>query len=130
MQRCPLCDRNNRVVVKGVYLNEGKHELYPDMGYSFCNCHDLFYTRKENLVDPFSYEPIDGVITAPDIFFVEWGNDPYLYPHWNPRKYEILWDMNSLVAYLMKQGYRITSAIRDFDVASKTPQHFHITVRK
>lgn len=118
------------MVVKGVYIDSVKRELYPDLGYSFCNCRDIFYTRKENVTEPFSYEPVDGVITAPDVFFCDWGQDPYTTFHWNIRKYEILWDMHSLVQYLKEQGHNVLEYYRDFDVTSKTPQHFHIKVSK
>ena len=131
MQNCPLCKRPNRIVVKGVYVNKDKHELHPDMGYSFCNCHDIFYTRPENLfVDRQTIIP-DGdeiTIAQPDPFFVEWGNDPYKWPHWNVRKYEILWDMYALVDYL-KPSHDVIDYYREFDIHSKTPQHFYIKAK-
>lgn len=128
LQRCPLCMRDNRIVVKGVFVKDGKHETHPDAGYSFCNCRSIFYTKHENVWDEFVYEPINGVITAPDVFFVEWGNNPYTFPFWDIRKYRILWDMDSLCEYLEEIGYKVISRRRDFDVASKTPMHFHIEV--
>jgi hypothetical protein len=132
MQDCPLCGRSNRIVVKGVYVKDDKAELYPDMGYSFCNCRAIFYTRPENVTEPFQLVP-DGkevTITQPDPFFVEWGQNPYTFTHWNPRRYQILWDMESLVEEFLSMGWRVFSYYRDFDVNSKTPQHFHIHVRK
>lgn len=126
MQRCPLCDRNNRMVVKGVYLRDGKRELYPDMGYSFCNCKDIFYTRKENIIEPVKQEP--SLISQPDPFFCQWDLDPYDF-HWDIRKWEILWDMHSLVEELKRTGHEVIDYWRDFDVASKTPRHFHIRIK-
>jgi len=117
------------VVVKGVYKMGDKIELQPDMGYSFCNCRDIFYTRKENVLDPISYEPDeDGMISLPDPYFA-WP-DPYQFYGWNVRRYEILWDMDSFCDYLREQGYQVLSAERDFDLYSSTPQHFHIKVKK
>src|SRR3990167_4604393 len=49
MQDCPLCGRANRMVIKGACRYDGKIELYPDIGYSFCNCKNIFYTRYENI---------------------------------------------------------------------------------
>ena len=118
MQECPLCGRLNRMVVKGVY---GNGELYPDIGYSFCNCKSIFYTRKENVTEPVEYAEKDGIISAPDPFFCEWDTNPYTFKYWNPRKYEILWDMES---YCVHIGGK--ECWRNFNVASETPQHFHV----
>jgi len=128
MQDCPLCGRSNRMVVQGQYIHNGKTQLYPDIGYSFCNCKAIFYTRKENVTDPINYDPDqNGIITLPDPFFA-WPN-PYDFQYWNPRKYEILWDMYALCENLDEQGINVVSVERDFDVNSKTPQHFHIKVK-
>jgi len=131
IQDCPLCGRSNRIVVKGIYRKDDKSpiEFYPDMGYSFCNCKAIFYTRPENVTDPVSYEPDEnGIITLPDPFFA-WPN-PYDFLYWNVRKYEIIWDMHSLVNHLKDMGYEVISYWRDFDLDSKTPQHFHIKVKQ
>jgi len=132
MQECPLCGRSNRMVVKGVYTYEGKSEIYPDMGYSFCNCKAIFYTRPENVTEPFILIPEgdEVIISQPDPFFVEWGNDPYSFIYWNPRKYRALWDMESLVDSLPEMGYEVIDYERDFNVHSLTPQHFHIRARR
>jgi hypothetical protein len=128
MQDCPLCGRSNRVVVKGLFVCGDKAETHPDMGYSFCNCRAIFYTRPENILSPVSYNPDEnGMITLPDPFFA-WP-DPYQFLHWDVRKYQIIWDMESLVEELRLAGDEIISYHRDFDVHSKTPQHFHIKVR-
>lgn len=129
MQECPFCGRQNRIVMKGVYKEGEKVELCPDMGYSFCNCKDIFYTREENLTEQVIPEPDEnGVLTYPDPFFA-WP-DPYQFHYWNVRKYKILWDKDGLCEELKNKGYEIVSATRDFDPNSKTPQHFHIKVKK
>lgn len=112
------------MVVKGVYVRDGKTEKYPDMGYSFCNCKSIFYTKPENVVEKHSYEPQNGTISAPDVFFVQWDVNPYDFEFWNPRKYQILWDMQSLCDEVGG-----IECWRDFDVHSKTPKHFHIKVK-
>lgn len=149
MQPCPLCGRLNRMVVKGVYVKGDKVELYPDMGYSYCNCKSIFYTKLENIVqqnvgfqnykEPLRelervFEAIPSgdtiLIVAPDPFFCEWGQDPYSFHHWDPRKNFILWDMESLCDEARAIGYEVIYAVRDMDVQSKTPQHMKITLRK
>lgn len=128
MQDCPLCGRANRIVMKGVFIQENKLELYPDMGYSFCNCKAIFYTNAENVWEEVRPEPnADGKITYPDPFFA-WPN-PYDFLFWDIRKYRILWDLDSLCDELRAQGYEIESVRRDFDVHSATPQHFHIGIK-
>lgn len=129
MQDCPLCGRLNRIVMKGVFVQDNKIELHPDAGYSFCNCKAIFYTDERNLWEEVRLKPdSDGVITYPDPFFA-WPN-PYDFLYWNIRKYRILWDMHSLCDEFISNGYELLEAKRDFDVHSKTPQHFHIRVKK
>jgi hypothetical protein len=121
------------MVVTGENVRDGKREIYPDIGYSFCNCQDIFYTNEENVLeksDGWEYGRDTIHITQPDPFFCEWGNNPYSWDHWNPRKYHILWDMHSLVQKLESCDYDIINYWRDFDTHSKTPQHFHIIARK
>lgn len=119
------------MVVQGVYHDGDKTSLYPDIGYSFCNCKCIFYTKPENVWEPLKLLPDgDGTIIYPDPFFCEWGNNPYSWVHWNPRHYEVLWDMLSLVESLPDMGYSVLSYKRDFDEQSRTPQCFHIKVRK
>ena len=129
MQECPLCGRSNRVVVKGVYVYNDKLETHPDMGYSFCNCKSIFYTRPENVLDRVDILPdVYGIITYPDPFFA-WP-DPYQFQYWDVRKYEVLWDMDELCGVLEERGNKIIKAWRDFEVGSKTPQHFHIQIKR
>ena len=100
------------------------------MGYSFCNCVSVFYTRPSNLVEPVStYIPDQsGIITLPDPFFA-WPN-PYDFHYWNVRKYELIWPMDSLCQEYEDMGYEIISAKRDFNPNSETPQHYRIEVKK
>lgn len=128
MQDCPLCSRSNRIVVKGQYKEGNKIELMPDLGYSFCNCSAIFYTREENVVDPVSDMPdADGNLVLPDPFFA-WP-DPYTFHFWDVRRYQIIWDMESKVEQLKELGFTVTDYYRDFDVHSKTPQHYHVKVK-
>jgi hypothetical protein len=96
------------------------------MGYSFCNCRSIFYTRPENVTEPENCEPVNGTITLPDPFFA-WP-DPYQFLHWDVRRYEILWPMDVLVEHLKEHGYDVLDARRNFDLNSKIPQHYHIRV--
>ena len=129
IQECPLCHRHNRIVMYGLCAAGGKIDKHPDMGYSFCNCKNIFYTNRENLRDEVVIEPdADGIITYPDPFFA-WPN-PYDFLFWDVRRYPIIWDMDGLIDELKSWGFNVIEARRDFDVHSKTPQHFHIKVSK
>lgn len=129
IQKCPLCERENRIVMNGLFVIGSKVEKHPDMGYSFCNCKNIFYTNRENLRDEVLLKPDDNdIITYPDPFFA-WAN-PYDFLYWNPRKYHIIWDMFSLVETLTEWGFQVDGYCRDFNLESKTPQHFHIKVSK
>ena len=129
IQDCPYCGRSNRIVMNGLFVCGNKIEKHPDMGYSFCNCRAIFYTRKENVTDPVDPLPNEeGVIIYPDPFFA-WPN-PYDFLFWDVRKYRVIWDLYSFCERLESFGYVIESVKRDFDVHSKTPQHFHIKVKQ
>ena len=148
MQECPLCGRNNRITVLGVYRDEKKCETYPDMGYSFCNCKNVFYTNFENLTDETSKIIADPVkrmagefclmrsgdtkrLVLPDPFFCEWGNDPYKsFLHWSPRRHWILWDKDQFEEEMKAIGFDVLSSRREFDVQSQYPQTFEIILRK
>lgn len=129
MQNCPLCSQPNRMILRGLYIHKDKVEKYPDIGYSFCNCRSIFYTNIENVTVPILDTFVPGLSTMPDPYFVDWRN-PHTWLHWQPRKYQILWDMDSYCEEAVDQGYEVVSAIRDMDVESSTPQHFHVTLRK
>lgn len=148
VQECPLCSRPNRIVARGVYRDETEMRLYPDIGYSFCNCKNIFYTRFENLNTGVGQEdanPVDKMkkafdflapgrqcsIVLPDPFFCEWGNDPYkTFLHWNPRVHWILWDKDQFEDELKAIGFEIISSKRQFDVRSDSPQTFEFIVKK
>jgi hypothetical protein len=147
MQACPLCGTKHRIMIHGNYIEGDVYKKYPDMGYSFCNCHNVFYTKWENIVDPDGwngsmepivelksdfYEMLPGQemnITMLDPYFVNWKN-PYNMWHWNCRKVFMLWDMHSFVDVCKEIGFEVVSFERDMDVESKTPQRFHVKVRK
>ena len=149
-QNCPLCGRSNRIVLKGVFIQDGKRELYPDIGYSFCNCKAIFYTDYSNIKikthsGPQYYEkPLEEIkniyestpsgnqieFIMPDPFFCEWGQDPYTFEHWNPRLNHVLFDMTQFCEDCKEIGFEIVSADRDFDVHSKTPKTMRIVLRK
>jgi len=150
MQECPLCGRSNRMVVKGVYIKDDKVELYPDIGYSFCNCKSIFYTNYENIKvkthigfqyyeKPYEemrnvYESLPSGNTLkfnmPDPFFCEWGNNPYEFEHWNPRMNHILFDMGQFCEDAKEIGFEVMSARRVFDVDSEYPKTMEIVLRK
>jgi len=138
------------MVVKGVYKKGDNLELYPDIGYSFCNCKSIFYTRYENITvkthSGFQYykKPYDEMrnifnslpsgntlkFRMPDPFFCEWGNNPYTFEYWNPRFVHILFDMDQLCEDLKSVGFEIISARREFDVNSEYPKTMEIEIRK
>lgn len=128
VQKCPLCQRDNRMVVFGNIVIGSQVKQHVDMGYSFCNCQDIFYTRPENVTNPASYFPDEnGVITLPDPFFA-WPN-PYDFHGWDVRQFEILWDMEAYVEKLKSEHHLIDSYWRDMNPDSITPQTFHIKVK-
>jgi len=150
MQPCPLCGRSNRMVVKGVYKDGDKYELYPDIGYSFCNCKSIFYTNYENikvkthsgiqhyehplreLKNIFDSTPSGNtlLLKMPDPFFCEWGNNPYTFEHWNPRFNHVLFDMHQLCEDAKEIGFEVVSYTRDFAPDSNEPKTMEITLRK
>lgn len=148
LQRCPMCRKEHRMMIRGLYVDNGKSQLYPDMGYSFCNCRNIFFTKWENITElngGFNSEkqPIKKlqdvfamasngqtiVITMRDPYFVDW-NRPHEYTGFNPRVNYTLWDMGSFTDECVKVGFEVLSAVRDMDVNTKTPECYHITLRK
>lgn len=147
MQNCPLCARLNRIVVLGVYRDHKGPQRYPDMGYSFCNCKNIFYTRFENLTTGARMEDADPVcrmsmkfpemkpgetvrLIMPDPFFCEWAFDPYQFLHWSPRNHWIIWDKEQFEEEVKAIGFEIVSSRRQMDVLSIYPQTFEIVLKK
>ncbi len=150
MQDCPLCSQSNRMVIKGVRHREEKREIYPDIGYSFCNCKNIFYTDFNNVIDDndenFSnsknhieelkkiFDSIKlgyrMVIRLPDPFFCDWGRDPHEFLYWNPRQHHIIWDMEQLCEEARKIGFVIEKAEREFSLDAKNTQVFRIKLMK
>lgn len=146
MQPCPICGIYQRMMIKGNYVDGSNWSRFPDMGYSFCNCYNIFFTKWENLTErnttwnncqyPLTrlkviYEDVKEPFTISmlDPYFINW-NCPHEMFHWQCRKVYILWDMDQWVEECKKVGFKVVDAWRDMDVNSKTPQHFHVTVSK
>ena len=161
MQVCPICGTPQRMMIRGLYVENGKSQLYPDTGYSFCNCRNIFFTKWENITAEapnmysdnyiqeygsrlnslqFPLMHLGGlfnhcnvgeilIITMRDPYFVIWTR-PHEYTGFNPRTNYILWDMGSFVEECKKVGFTVISADRDMNVESKTPECYHITLRK
>ena len=150
MQACPLCGRSNRIVIKGIFIQGNKRELYPDMGYSFCNCKSIFYTNYENVkirthsgfqhyekpleeLKNMFYEVPSGRVlkfNMPDPFFCDWGGNPYDFEHWDIRFNHVLFDMDQFCQDAEEIGFEVVSAKREFDVHSQNPKTMEITLRK
>jgi len=149
MQKCPLCGAMQRMLIRGVYVENGKSMMYPDMGYSFCNCKNIFFTKWENITDKNgaslnTYEdPIGELhrlfesypsmktfnITMRDPYFVNWTK-PQEFTGFNPRVNFTLWDMDTFIDECIKVGFEVRDYKRDMDVASKTPECYKIDLRK
>ena len=147
IEPCPFCSQPNRMVVKGV-RHGNERELYPDMGYYFCNCKNFFYSRfkditkdvglhskeypLENLKETFKAME-DGetlCVVMPDIFFVDWQQDPYEFLHWDPRTTYTLWNIDQFCDEAEAIGFKVLSAEHDFNVDSDNPQTFKIVLKK
>jgi hypothetical protein len=136
------------MVLKGVKHAEELREIYPDMGYSFCNCKDIFYSRHEDVrndvglqsdKDPLGRLSSDFKtmksgeilsITMHDIFFVEWGKDPHMFLGWDPRTNFILWNMEVLCDEAEAIGFEVVSAERNFEIGTGNPQTFKMELKK
>lgn len=148
MQECPMCGTSHRMMIRGLYVENGKSQLYPDMGYSFCNCQDIFFTKWENITSEdggfnscrYPSSKLNEVyldcehgqqvtITMRDPYFVIWTR-PHEFTGFNPRVNYTLWDMGSFVSMCKSIGFEVLKAERDMDVNSETPECYHITLRK
>lgn len=54
MQPCPYCGQKQPVYIRGIWMSaDAKGMLdqmvHPDMGYSFCNCKNIWYTNWSNI---------------------------------------------------------------------------------
>lgn len=132
LQKCPICGCDNYMVVRGeIDFGEGRREVFPDMGYSFCNCHNIFYTTWCNYDNPVEelrkafdrLEPANEYqVTIPDPFFINWDN-PHEFLHWQLRKPSsmVIWDIDSLCAVIEEIGFIVVGRFREFGVDSKVP---------
>ena len=142
-----MCGTYQRMMIKGNYVDNDSWSRFPDMGYSFCNCRDIFFTKWENLTDRnvtwnnCQYLTIklmdefnngaskEFTISMLDPFFIDWTK-PHEMWHWLVRKVYYLIDMDSFCELCKEVGFEVVSAVRDMNVESTTPQNFHVTVRK
>lgn len=58
LQKCPLCGEQSKVIANGSVFVADKQHISPDRGYSFCNCHNIFFTDWSN-IDQGSYQVKD-----------------------------------------------------------------------
>jgi len=130
LQKCPICQRENYMVVLGDTEVCGVHKIFPDMGYSFCNCYNIFYTthlKYGNPIDELQYAfsrlGIDDevCVTMADPFFINWDN-PYEFIHWKIRKNFVIWDIDSLCDVIEKIGFKIVGRYREFNPNSVNAQ--------
>ena len=52
MQECPLCGVDQPIYIKGICNDletRNKAHICHDKGYSFCNCHNIFFTDWSNI---------------------------------------------------------------------------------
>lgn len=148
IQECPLCGTKQRMMIRGVYVENGKSQLFPDMGYSFCNCRNIFFTKWENVTRPgesinSAQNPIARLqklfseckenqiikITMRDPYFCIWTR-PHDFTGFNPRVNHTLWDMQSFANECIETGFELISMERDMDVNSETPECCHIILQK
>ena len=134
------------MMIRGNWIDgNGEWKRFPDMGYSFCNCRDIFFTKWENVIEKnttwnncedlvaklaedYAEGPREFTISMLDPYFVNW-NCPHEMWHWLLRKVYYLIDMDSFCDLCREVGFEVVSAVRDMDVESKTPQNYHVTVR-
>jgi SAM-dependent methyltransferase len=78
MQPCPFCGQKQPVYIRGLHLttvegNDGRLDkmVHPDLGYSFCNCKNIWYTNWSNIWQSLydeMYEEKHKVFTAEGVF--------------------------------------------------------------
>jgi len=138
LQICPICGRSNYMVIRGDREIGNRHEIYPDMGYSFCNCNNIFYTRSSEYDNPVDMlkelyhtlpEGKDYQFILPDSYFINWDNI-YEFKHWKLREIPIIWDIDSFCALAEKLGFTIKYRERVFDVSSKDAQKSIVMIGK
>lgn len=147
-QECPFCGAMQPMMIRGRWTENNEVRLYPDIGYSFCNCKDIFYTDYQNVwkeaetlnnkMSPLvelkslydSLEPgAKFTITMQDPFFCNW-KDPHSYAGFNPRVNHIIWDADSFIEECLKIGFHFRGLNRDMDLETKTPECYHVHLLK
>jgi len=136
------------MMIRGNWIdNKGVWSRFPDMGYSFCNCRNIFFTKWENVTrgddglnssrDPLgklqeTFKSADKgsivKITMRDPYFIIWSH-PHDYTGFNPRVNFILWDAESFIKECTAIGFELVEWHRDMDVESATPECYHVTLR-
>ena len=55
-QRCPICGSMQEIAWRGHVNYKEKAQVMPPMfGYSFCNCHNIFFTDYRNISKDMMY---------------------------------------------------------------------------
>jgi hypothetical protein len=123
LQKCPICGRENYMVVRGDIEFDGRHEIFPDMGYSFCNCYNIFYSTHVGYQHPFDQlqEVFDTMprnkeaeFILADPFFINWNN-VYEFKHWKLRENVVIWDIDSFCDAAKEIGFKVLSVERQFN---------------
>ena len=111
VQKCPLCKEDKILFVQGlVKMNEeGEPQLFPDRGYSFCNCKSIWFTDWENI-------DVSSEVTneSPEVFqyYIAKGiirNKGYL-----KNKFSCLGDAPKTVAEAERLGFDVGTDAKDF----------------
>jgi predicted SAM-dependent methyltransferase len=76
---------------------------------------------------------IDGgilFVIMPDPWFVDWGDNPYQWIHWNIKEHHILWDRDSFCDVMETFGFEITKKHRNTTYEYLCSGDFHIIGQK
>jgi len=147
-QECPFCSRLHPIMIRGRWTEDKDVRLYPDIGYSFCNCKDIFYTDYKNVTrqtDSLNnkefplqelkdlYDHLENgakfCVVMQDPFFCDWTH-PHDYAGFDPRVNHILWDVDSFMDECLKIGFQGRGTRREMSVESKTPECYCVNLRK
>lgn len=58
MQKCPLCKEDKILVAQGLFKvnDDAEPQTFPDRGYSFCNCKNIWFTDWANIDTSYKFE--------------------------------------------------------------------------
>jgi len=118
MQKCPFCKGKQPVLVRGAHTTmvDGKYnsEVFPDLGYSFCNCKNIFYTNWQNINQDVYDENYEDKHSS-DV------SKEYAKNFWKMHEEEIVWkttgdkflEIGAVTPYLLdnvrKKGFKTTA---------------------